>query len=654
MKYTAVLASCLLALAPSFVNAASLSHSALFSRGAEYANVKISPEGDYLSALTTHDGKKTLIILETETKKMINAINFPGNAEVGNYEWVNEERIVLQKVYLKGWSDVPQYYGELMAVNADGSKGKYLFGFNSGEQQTGSHIKKNTAIRATAYILDPLPENDKFMLVNAIPWGSAATLGRDSLQHVYKVNVKSGVRRKVTTSPIGNANFLTDNEGEVKFVAGLNNKNQLQTFYRKDGDWINTNDLNIGLTDFNPISFADKANTIYAAARENNQTASIYKIDLVTGQKEKVINDENVDPSNFWINKQSKQLYAVEYENGYPTYAFVDQQDEHTKLLKQLIASLPGHQVQIISETTNAKLFVIKAFNDRNPGDYYLFDAEKVTLDYLASEKSWLDPDAMAEVKPISFTSRDGKIISGYLTLPEGKEAKNLPLVVNPHGGPHYIRDWWSFNPQNQLLASQGIAVLQVNFRGSGGYGEQFQQDGYQKWGADIQYDIIDGTKYVIEQGFADKDRVCIVGGSFGGYSALQSAIIEPDLFKCAIGFAGVYDLEMMFNEGDIKQTRSGTSYLKQVLGENPQQLKAMSPAFNTDKLKASLLLVHGGNDERAPIEQLESLEKGLKQHQYPYEKLIMDDEGHGFYNDEHRAKYYDKMLSFLKDNLKL
>ncbi|WP_227006590.1 alpha/beta hydrolase family protein [Shewanella donghaensis] len=654
MKCTAVLVGCLLTFTPQFVNATSLSHSDLFSRGAEYTDVKISPEGEYLSALTTHDGKKTLIILETESLKMINALKFPGNAEVGNYEWVSEDRIVLQKVYLKGWSDVPQYYGELMAINADGSRQKYLFGYNSGEQQTGSLIKKNTAIRATAYILDPLPEDDKYMLVNAIPWGSAASLGNDSLQHVYRVNIKSGVRRKVTTSPIGNPRFLTNNEGEVKFVAGLNKKNKLQTFYRQDGDWVNTNDLNINLTDFNPISFADKPNTIYAAARENNQTASIYKINLISGGKEKIIQDENVDPSNLWINKKSKQLYAVEFDSGYPSYAFVDQKDGHTKLLKQLIASLPGHQVQIISETTDANLFVVKAFNDRNPGDYYLFDAEKVKLVYLASEKSWLDPEIMAEVKPISFTSRDGKVISGYLTLPEGKESKSLPLIVNPHGGPHYIRDRWVFDPQNQLLASQGFAVLQVNFRGSGGYGEQFQKDGYQKWGTDVQYDIIDGTKYVIEQGFADKDRICIVGGSFGGYSALQSAIIEPDLFKCAIGFAGVYDLEMMFEEGDIQQSRSGTAYLKQVLGESSQQLKAMSPAFNTDKLKASLLLVHGGNDERAPIEQLESLEKDLNKHKHPYEKLIMDDEGHGFYNDTHRAKYYDKMLSFLKENLKL
>ena len=323
-------------------------------------------------------------------------------------------------------------------------------------------------------------------------------------------------------------------------------------------------------------------------------------------------------------------------------------------MLKDLLGALPGHQVRIVSETRDAAKLVVLAFNDRNPGDYYIFDTKTLKLEYLAAAKKWLDPEQMADVKPISFTSRDGKQLHGYLTLPFGKEAKNLPLVVNPHGGPHGIRDWWGFDPQNQYLASQGIAVLQVNFRGSGGYGDQFERAGYQKWGSDIQHDIIDATQYVIDQGFADKERICIVGGSFGGYSALQSAVLAPDMFKCAIGVAGVYDLELMFNKGDVANSRSGTSYLKDVLGQDKAVLKAMSPSENVDKLKANILLVHGGEDDRAPIEQLESLEKGLKAHNYPYQKLVMDNEGHGFYNDEHRAKYYEKMLSFLKTNLKL
>lgn len=631
-----------------------LSQSQLFSRGNEYSNVKISPTGKYLSAITSVEGKNVLLVLDAQTKKLLNAIRFPSNAQVGTYEWANSERIVLAKEYLKGWTDVPQYYGELMAVNADGSRKAYLFGYNSGEQQTGSNIKKNTPMRATAFILDPLPDDERYMLVNAIPWNNESNLNFELLQDVYRVDLFNGTRKRITGSPIGRARFMTDHEGEVRFVAGEDGKNITKVFYRKDGEWVNTDKLNLGLSDFTPISFADNKNSIYAAGRVGNETLGVYRINLETGDKAEIIQDEVVDPSNFWINGTNKQLYAVEFENGYPSYAFVDNNDNHAKLLKDLLAALPGHQVQIVSETRNGEQLVVIAFNDRNPGDYYLFDTKKLKLEYLAAARKWLDPEKMAEVKPISFTNRDGQKIHGYLTLPNGKEAKNLPLVVNPHGGPHGVRDWWGFDSQNQLLAQNGIAVLQVNFRGSGGYGKRFERAGYQKWGSDVQHDIIDATQYVIDQGFADKERVCIAGGSFGGYSALQSAVLAPDMFKCAVGMAGIYDLPLWTDDSDVADSSSGSSYQKNVLGNNLETLKAMSPSYNVNKLKANLLLVHGGDDERTPITQLESLEKALKAHNYPYQKLVMDNEGHGFYNDEHRAKYYDQMLSFLKTNLKL
>ncbi|QYK01747.1 S9 family peptidase [Shewanella psychrotolerans] len=626
----------------------------LFSRSTEFSQVKISPSGDYLSAITSKDGKYMLMILDAKTKKPVNVVRFPSNAQVGHYEWVNDERVVLTKEYLKGWSDHPIYYGELMAINADGSKATYLFGYLGSEQQTGSHIKKNTPIRATAYILDPMPEDERYMLVKALPWGSGGSNTAENLQQVYRVDVYKGTRKKIATAPISYANFLPDHDGNIRFVSGTRDYISSSLYYLDDGNWVDTEKLNLNLNDISPIAFSDDKNSVYVLGSENNQPKAIYLVNVKTGTKKLISQDKVVDPSNVWINKINKQIYAVEYGNGYPTYEFVGNQDKLATTLKQLLEALPGHQVHLVSQTNDMSKLVIKAFNDRNPGDYYIFDSNTKKLEYLVSQKNWLDPDQMAEVKPITFTSRDGTVINGYLTLPFGKEAKNLPLVVNPHGGPHGVRDWWGFDAQNQMIASEGAAVLQVNFRGSGGYGKAFEHAGHQKWGSDIQYDIIDATQYVIDQGIADKDRICIVGGSFGGYSALQSPILAPDLFKCAIGFAGVYDLEVMFNEGDVQGRRAGQRYLAQVLSEDPKTLKAMSPSQNIDKLKAKLLLVHGGEDERAPIEQLEALEEGLKKHNYPYKKLVMDDEGHGFYNDEHRAKYYRQMMSFLKQNLQL
>nr|WP_254304149.1 S9 family peptidase [Shewanella sp. VB17] len=625
----------------------------LFSRGAEFTDVKISPTGDYISAITKHEGKNKLLILDAKTKELHHAVFFPSNAQVGDYAWVNNERLVLQKEYLKGWQDHPIYYGELMAINANGSKATYLFGYNSGEQQTGSHIPKNTPIRATAHILDPLPNDNRYMLVNAIPWGGSRKVDYEKKQDVYRVDVYKGKRKKITRSPIGHSRFLTDHDGEVRFVSGTKDYIHYELFYRQDSEWHNTTNLQHNLDNLTAIAFSDDKDSVYVTGSESGKPAGVYLLNIKTGTQQQVSQDKAVSPSRVSINRNNKKMYAVEYENGYPTYEFIDTNDPFAKYTKQLLASLPGHQIHVVSQTHDAEKIIIKAFNDRNPGDYYLFDTKKVKLEYLLSEKKWLDPAEMAEVKPIKFTSRDGIDIHGYLTLPNGIDAKNLPLVVNPHGGPHGIRDTWGFDPQNQLIASQGIAVLQVNFRGSGGYSESFEALGYQKWGTAIQHDIIDGTHYVIEQGLVDKKRICIAGTSFGGYSALQSAIIEPDLFKCAIGFAGVYDLPLIFKKGDVQERESGTRYLKQVLGEDEQVLTSMSPTHNIDKLKAKLLLVHGGEDERAPIEQFEALEDALIAHNYPFKKLIMDDEGHGFYNDQHRAKYFTKMLDFLKQNLK-
>lgn len=529
------------------------------------------------------------------------------------------------------------------------ARSSYLFGYNSREQQTGSHIQKNTPIRATAHILDPLPENRRYMLVNAIPWDGSRKVDYEKKQDVYLVDLYKGKRKKITRSPIGHSHFLTDHDGEVRFVSGTKDYINYELFYRQDNKWQNTANLKHNLDNLTPIAFGDDKDSVYVTGSESGKPAGVYLLNIKTGTQQLVSQDKAVSPSHVWINSNSKKIFAVEYENGYPTYEFIDANDPFAKYTKQLLASLPGHQIHAVSQTHDADKIIIKAFNDRNPGDYYLFDTKKVKLEYLLSEKKWLDPSEMAEVKPIKFTSRDGIEIHGYLTLPNGIEAKNLPLVVNPHG----VRDTLRFDPKNQLIASQGIAVLQVNFRGSGGYSESFEALGYQKWGTAIQHDIIDGTHYVIEQGWVDQNHICIVGASFGGYSALQSAIIEPDLFKCAIGFAGVYDLPLMFEEGDIQDRHAGESYLQRVLGEDKKILQSMSPTHNIDKLKAKLLLVHGGEDERAPIEQFEALEDALIEHNYPFKKLIMDDEGHGFYNDKHRAKYFTEMMNFLKENLK-
>lgn len=627
---------------------------ALFTKPYEFSEVKLSPEGSYISVIKNTDNIRSLIILDAKTFKPTYQAKFAGDEEVGNYAWVNDSRLAIEKLYNRGWAEEPEYYGEIFAVNADGSKPMYLFGQLSAVQQTGSHLNKNTAIRAIGYIRHALPEDKKFMIVKAYSIGNGRKgFMSKTLPQLYKVNVYNGKRRKIITAPVYNADFTLNHKHQPIFATGTNSDNQIEIFQRIDGKWKNADNLQGKLDNFRIIGFAENNSHIYAKGTESGSTQAVYKINIDTAKQQKLIQNENVDPLKFWKDDNTDELYAVEFGDGYPVYNFVNKNSGKTKKLKALLKSLPGHQLHLVSETLDGNKTVIAATNDRNPGTYYLYDAGKNKLQTIASEQSWIDPNDLADVKPIKFTSRDGLTIHGYITMPYGVEHKNLPLVVNPHGGP-IARDFWAYNAQAQLLAQNGIATLQINFRGSDGYGKKFEEAGYLQWGKAIQYDIIDGVNYTIDQGWINKDKICIEGGSFGAYSAIQSSIVAPDLFKCAIGVAGVYDLPLMKEEGDIPSLNFGDSYLSEVIGDDLTLQQAMSPSYNVDKLKAKILLVHGERDRRTPIEQYESLAEALEKANYPFEKMIFEKEGHGFYNPENQAKYYKKMLSFIKENLNL
>ena len=619
-----------------------------FSKDIEFAGVKISPDGKYLAVITRPEGKNVLMVLSTDTFKVSHAIRFPNNAQVGNYYWVNNERIVLAKEYIKGWKDHPEFHGELFGVNADGSRGKYLVGYQ-GEMQTGTRIKKATPILGTSYVLDPLIHDRRKMLILTYPWSAS----NEPHTIVYEVDIYSGKRKRVTRSPSRMAGFLTDHDGNVR-VAVSNDDYINQKIYTREksgGEWQQLDLGELKYTDISLHAFDSTGASVYVTASENGEAKGLYKLNLESKKFELLHKEPQVSPKKVWVDEVSKELFAIENELGYPAYSFINNSHKSVRL-KALIQSLQGQQVQLVSSTEDGEKSIIFASSDTNPGSYYLFDAKKNSLRFLFATKSWIKPSEMAITKPVNYKARDGLTIYGYLTIPNNTDEKNLPLVVMPHGGPHGPRDWWGYESEAQLLASRGIAVLKVNFRGSGGFGRNFEHAGHKKWGAEIQYDIIDGVKYLIEQGTVNKDNICIMGASFGGYSALQSAILEPDMFQCAIGVVGVYDLPLMFEEGDISERDRGQRYLKSALGTDEALLKRFSPSYNIDKLKAPVLIVHGGQDERAPIEQAESLVAALKKENHPYIYELLEDEGHGFYKAEHRTRYYKQVLNFLDEHM--
>jgi dipeptidyl aminopeptidase/acylaminoacyl peptidase len=254
----------------------------------------------------------------------------------------------------------------------------------------------------------------------------------------------------------------------------------------------------------------------------------------------------------------------------------------------------------------------------------------------------------LAVSRPVSFTARDGLTIHGYVTAPLGSESRPLPTVVLVHGGPHGPRDNWGFDPSVQALATHGYAVLQINFRGSGGYGQAFERAGYRNWGTTMQDDLTDGVRWAIEQNITDPARICIFGGSYGGYAALMSPVREPGLYRCAVGYVGVYSLPMMFDKGDVPRSPAGRAFQQRILPETEAEQRAQSPAYNVDKLNLPIMLVHGGKDQRVPIDQMEFLIKQLRAVGKPPERvLVKPKEGHGFQIPENNVELFSSMLEF-------
>jgi dipeptidyl aminopeptidase/acylaminoacyl peptidase len=358
------------------------------------------------------------------------------------------------------------------------------------------------------------------------------------------------------------------------------------------------------------------------------------------------LRDDDSDPAGVIYRNGSSMPVGVFFMDGKPRTAFFDNASPEARLYRSHEAAFGGDAVHITSQTTDGRLALVQVWSDRSPGDFFIFDTVAKKAEHLLSRREWLDPEQMGSMQPVKLTARDGLVLHGYLTKPKGA-AKNLPMVVFPHGGPYEVQDTWGFNDEAQLLANAGYAVLQINYRGSGGYGKAFTDAGAKQWGGAMQDDVTDATRWAIEQGIADPAKVCIYGSSYGAYAALMGVAKEPGLYRCAVGYVGVYDLPTMHAQGDIQQRGSGETYLREWIGE-PAALGAVSPNRIADRIKVPVFLAAGGEDERAPIEHSKLMEKALRSAGVPVETLYYPTEGHGFYVEAHKREYYTRLLAFL------
>ncbi len=630
-----------------------------FTKNSEARTAKISPDGKHLIAIFTYSGQEVFGVMNLAQKKVISLIAVRGaGGNIEDVNWVSNSRIVYS-IYKTGKLDkTRRASGELYAVNIDGGRHDIIFGHRAGNVTHNAGIKVKKSSYADHRILNYLSDDERHILIAYYPWKVYGGYWRSNPQAktlIKKLNVFSGRQTTIESLPISQATAIVDNNDVVRFSIGVNSNNRSVISYKKEksSEWREFSLEKFEGTDLYPISFTKNNRSVYLSANVKNGTRALYLFDLETHKTKKLFHDETVDISRLILDFSQRRVVYVATENGLPNYYYLEPDNKKSLLHKNLRASFKGQDVEITSATKDGSKMIVYVSADNNPGDFYQFDTKSLNADYLMSRYKWIDRNKLVKSESIKFKSRDGLNIHGYLTRPKVEANVLLPLIVYPHGGPHGVRDEWGFQWSVQLLVNRGYAVLQVNYRGSSGFGKSFASAGYGNWGTLMQNDLTDATKLMIEQKIVDPSRICIYGASYGGYAALMGTVREPDLYRCAIGSVGVYDLPLMLKKGIIsKYAKNGLAYLKEAIGDDIEDLKARSPVYNVEKIKAKVLLIHGKMDERVPIEQAFRLQEAFDGIRKEYQWLELKDEGHGYNDEENRRLVYKTIIKFLDENI--
>ncbi len=623
-----------------------------FIRPADVSQVAISPDGKYLSAIVPRPDnphENLLAILDAKTAKITRLIPSGKNSLIADYFWVGNERLVAAGAFKQNGLDTPQLTGELFGINVDGTGQVQLFGYRSGEQTLAARIKRNSQRYAFATPISEKVGSDNRILIAT----SDFTDDRNgTATNIEKLNVLNGQSARIGVAPARNAVLVADNAGQVRAARTNDGFTEIKLWTRHDNDspWILRNDSAQSGTTIQAIGFNRDNSRLYVSVSHGDGPDAIELMDPANGTHTLIYQGKFADPIELVPTADRKDYYAIVTADGKPGLHYIDENSQEAQLTKALATNFPNQLVYFSSFTRDGKQAVARVIGDRSGSDYYLFDVASRNARFMTSAQPWLDPRELRPMQPVQLTARDGLPLHGFLTLPTGTQP--FPLVVVVHGGPHGVADQWGYEPEVQMLANRGYAVLQVNYRGSGGYGEKFIERGYRQWGLSMQDDVTDATRWAVKQGYADGKRICLYGGSYGGYAALEGVVREPDLYQCAIGYAGVYDLRVQLGGSDTRRSSDGLQYLHRVLGTDYNDLLRRSPLGGVSRIKANLLLAHGKEDPRVPFMNFREFTQALDANHITYESLVEDHEGHGFFLPAHRLEFYTRMLDFLDRNI--
>ena len=595
-----------------------------FFKTQDKAYYRISPDGKSLSYLKLQNKKLELFAEDLATGNTVQLTHLKDKSISFQFWTSNNELIYYTE------DESKERRSDIFVINKDGSK----------------QVQLSTNEKNRLRVIEDQLIDDKYIIV--------ASNKRDStVFDVYRLNVRDGKMDIVAKNPGNFSRWMTDSKGELKLAIASDGVNETLMYREKENQPFAPVITNNFETTLQPIAFSEsEPNILYAISNVNRDKNALVALDLKSGKEKQVLfaNDTLNVVDATYSRFRKKMLFAT-YESWKREKYYLD---DSTKLAySQIDQLLPGTEWVIMDKDKSDKVFVIRTFTDKNPGSYYLYTAADHKLKKLTDMSPSIKPEDMNGMSPICFKSRDGLTINGYLTLPKDKKATNLPVVVFPHNGPK-TRNSWGYNAEVQFLANRGYAVLQINYRGSNGYGKSFYAAGFKQWGDKVQEDVNDGARWLIAQKIADPKRIAIYGNGFGGYIALNCLYKNPDLYKCGGSNSGVINL--------FSYLKTFPPFLKaklqmyyEIIG-NPvtetDYMRYASPVFHADRFKVPVFIAQNPKDPSVNVAEGVQFIKELKKRNVQVTYIEKEEGPNPVIREQGRIALYKALEEFLQDNL--
>lgn len=610
----------------------------LFARLPKIEKIALSPDGQTLAILYPAEGETRFTIFDIRKNPENKPLPFKIKFDITWVGWANNDRLLISQIgigYVLGKSYIT-LTGGLIAFDKDGTNSKKLLGHRS--------VNKHFPSFLSMKVLSTLPDDHENILIQL-------QKPEDKTPGVYKLNVYTGDLTEVEAPMKGMTNWAVDYDKIVRLGWGeREDEPVLIARTSATSEWIEIQNNDIFEDgEFQLLGFGFDASSLFFRSSLNTGRAAIYEFDFLTGMiTRKVFDDPVYDVDGLVLSISKKQISAGKLTADFPE--LVPLNPDFEKWQGKISQALGGLRFQIMDSTPDEQFFIIRSFSEKDPGSLYLLDGVNNELSPIWEVLPSLFPENMNEVRKVTYFARDGLGIEAYLTIPKGSEGKNLPTVIILHGGP-WVRDSMIFNAQTQFLANRGFAVFQPNFRGSSGYGKTFLELGYGEWGGKMQLDIQDGLAWLVRNGIANPDKVCLLGASYGGYAALMALAQFPDDYECAIALAPVTDLNLLLKE--LRGNSSEKFITKAIKNKmDKRDLMRLSPYKVAKDISDPILLLHGTLDRIIPFEHSDKMAKALEKANKDVRLIPLQNSGHDLFHEKTRLKYFREIEKFLKKHI--